>query len=207
MFFSFDGIDGAGKSTQLRLFAEWLRDKGYDVVSCRDPGTTKLGEAVRAILLGAEFRIDYRSEMLLYMACRAQLVQEVIRPALEQKKVVISDRFILANVVYQGCAGGIDPHEVWQVGKIATENLLPDLTFVLDLSPEQATQRLGDEQDRLESRGLKYFAKVRMGFLDQAAKFPETNLVVDATSSISEIQAQIQSAAEGKLLAGRTRNR
>lgn len=199
VFFSFDGIDGAGKSTQIQLFVTWLREQGLDVLTCRDPGTTTLGEAVRAILLGAAYRIDYRAEMLLYMACRAQLVQEVIRPALEQQKIVVSDRFILANVVYQGCAGGIDPEAVWRVGEIATEDLLPDLTFVLDLAPEEAGRRLGNRQDRLEARGLTYFEKVRAGFLEQAARFPASHLVVDASTSIDEIQTRIRMAAEAVL--------
>ena len=195
VFFSFDGIDGAGKSTQLKLFVYWLREQGHDVVTCRDPGTTQLGEAVRAILLGADYRFDYRAEMLLYMACRAQLVQEVIRPAIDQGKVVVSDRFVLANVVYQGSAGGIEPDEIWRVGKIATENLLPDMTFVLDLPLDVAAARLGEQQDRMEARGRDYFEKVRRGFLEQAARFPDTNVVVDASQDIDEIQQQIQAAA------------
>lgn len=199
MFFSFDGIDGAGKSTQLKLFVEWLRSLGHDVVTCRDPGTTDLGEAVRSILLGAEYRIDYRSEMLLYMACRAQLVEEFIRPAVASNKVVVSDRYILANVVYQGCAGNIAPDDIWQVGEVATKSLLPDMTFVLDLSPEAAAERLGDQQDRMEARGLEYFSKVRHGFIEQAGRFPDTNVVVDASQSIEQIQEAIRSAAKGKL--------
>lgn len=199
MFFSFDGIDGAGKSTQLTLFVEWLRGLGHDVVTCRDPGTTDLGESIRSILLGAEYRIDYRAEMLLYMACRAQLVDEFIRPAVASNKVAVSDRFILANVVYQGSAGDIDPDQIWRVGEVATKSLLPDLTFVLDLSPEAAAERLGDKQDRMEARGLEYFGKVRRGFIEQAERFPDTNVVIDAAQSIEEIQACIQAAALRKL--------
>ena len=108
MFFSFDGLDGVGKTTQMDLFVEWLRAAGHDVVRCRDPGSTPLGEAIREILLGHEFAISRASEMLLFMAARAQLVEEVIRPALDAGKTVVSDRFLLANVVYQGHAGGLD---------------------------------------------------------------------------------------------------
>ena len=135
------------------------------------------------------------------MACRAQLVQEVIRPSLDQGKVVISDRYVLANVVYQGCAGDIPPDEIWHVGEIATEQLLPDLTFVLDLSPEAAAQRLGDNQDRMEARGLEYFSKVRDGFRRQAARFPNSNVVVNAAQGIETIQQEIQAAAAQKLQA------
>jgi dTMP kinase len=108
MFFSFDGIDGVGKSTQLRLFCEWLADQGLAPVVCRDPGSTPLGEQIRRVLLESKEStpIGPRSEMLLYMAARAQLVDEVIRPALEAGRTVVSDRFLLANIVYQGYAGG-----------------------------------------------------------------------------------------------------
>jgi len=195
LFFSFDGIDGAGKSTQLALFHQWLRQQGHDVVVCRDPGTTQLGEAVREILLSATYRIDYRAEMLLYMACRAQLVQEVIRPALATGKTVISDRFVLANVVYQGCAGDVAAEEIWCVGKIATQALLPNLTFVLDLDPAEAARRLPERRDRMEQRGADYFTDVRRGFLQEAARFPDSNVVINAALDIDEIQRQIQQAA------------
>ena len=144
---------------------------------------------------GAEYRIDYRAEMLLYMASRAQLVQEVIRPALSAGKTVISDRFILANVVYQGCAADILPEEIWQVGEIATEKLLPDMTFVLDLPSAEAARRLPEKRDRLEQRGEDYFSAVRDGFLQQAARFPEQIVVIDATGEIDAIQHQIRQAA------------
>jgi len=199
VFFTFDGIDGAGKSTQIDLFIKWLEDAGHEVATCRDPGTTELGEAVRAILLGAEFRIDYRAEMLLYMACRAQMVDEFIRPALDTGKVVVSDRYILANVVYQGSAGGIPADEIWQVGEVATQSLLPDLTFVLDIEPEAAAARVGEKKDRMETRGLEYFTRVRNGFLEQAKRFPKTHAVIDASQSIEQIHADIRSAAEQKL--------
>lgn len=195
MFFSFDGIDGAGKSTQMTQFVDWLSDAGHDVITCRDPGSTDMGEAVRAILLQAKYRIDFRAEMLLYMACRAQLVQEVIRPALESGQTVVSDRFILANVVYQGSAGTVDPDDIWHVGEIATEQLLPDMTFVLDIAPEIAAERVGDRQDRLESRGLEYFTRVREGFLKQAMRYPEQHMIVDATQTIEEMQTAIRQAA------------
>jgi dTMP kinase len=196
LFFTFDGIDGAGKSTQMTLFVQWLRERGLTVSTCRDPGTTPLGEAVREILLGAEYRIDNRAEMLLYMACRAQLVQEVIRPTLERGETIVSDRFILANVAYQGSAGAMEPDVIWQVGEIATGQLLPDLTFVLDLDPESAAMRLGDNHDRMEARGLAYFANVRNGFLQQAACFPDSHCIVDASRTVEEIQTQIRAAAE-----------
>ena len=199
MFFTFDGIDGAGKSTQIRLFVEWLESNGHSVTNCRDPGTTAAGEAIRGILLGTDFRIDYRAEMLLYMASRAQLVSEVIRPALKRGDCVVSDRYLLASVVYQGSAGDIEPDEIWKVGEIATESLLPDLTFVLDLEPCAAAHRLGDKQDRIESRGLEYFTRVREGFLSQAQRFPDSHAVIDASQGIDAIQSDIRAAYTNKL--------
>ncbi|MFP6576922.1 MAG: dTMP kinase [Pirellulaceae bacterium] len=121
MFISFDGVDGVGKSTQTELFVEWLREQGRTVVTCRDPGSTELGERLRTLVLKAsDIKIDAESEMLLYMAARAQLVAEVIQPALAAGQVVVSDRFLLANVVYQGHAAGLDPQSIWDVGNVAT---------------------------------------------------------------------------------------
>ena len=196
MFFSFDGIDGAGKSTQMDLFVEWLTDLGHDVEVCRDPGTTELGEVVRDILLQAPYRIDNLAEMLLYMSSRAQLVQEFVRPAVQNGKVVVSDRYLLANVVYQGSAGGVNVDDIWNVGEIATGGLMPDLTIVLDLEPEEAAERLGKNRDRMESRGIGYFTEVRQGFITQAKRYADSHAIVDASQSIEQIQAQIRQAAQ-----------
>ena len=126
LFLSIDGCDGTGKSTQMELLTGWLTSSGHDVVVCRDPGSTPLGEEVRGLLLDrADLQIHRRSEMLLYMAARAQLVEEIIRPALESGKTVVSDRYLLANVVYQGHAGGLDVETLWEVGRIATDSVSP----------------------------------------------------------------------------------
>ena len=197
MFFSFDGVDGVGKTTQLNLFCQWLRSRGLDVVCCRDPGSTRLGERLRQIVLGdAETAIHRRSEMLLYMAARAQLVEEVIRPALESAKTVVSDRYLLANVVYQGHAGGLDVQQVWQIGEIATAGTRPTLTFLLDMSPEAACRRIQRGLDRMESQGADYLRRVREGFLTEAGRRPEEIVVIDAGRDIDCIQADIRSAAE-----------
>ena len=197
MFFSIDGGDGAGKSTQVALFCQWLGQQGREVVACRDPGSTPLGEAVRQLLLDRhDLRIDRRSEMLLYMAARAQLVEEVIRPALANGKTVVSDRYLLANVVYQGHAGGLDVATLWEVGRIATGGLLPDLTFVLDMPAEAAAKRLVRQPDRMELQGEAFHARVRAGFLAEAARQPDRIVVVSAAQSIEQVQAAIRRAAE-----------
>lgn len=197
MFFSFDGIDGVGKTTQINLFCEWLRARGRSVVTCRDPGSTPIGEAIREILLGHRGEgMSMQSEMLLYMAARAQLVADVIEPALAAGQTVVSDRFLLANVVYQGHAGGLGPDAVWQVGRIATRGIAPDLTFVLDMPPDAARARLNRELDRIETRGAEFRDKLRAGFLAEAARDPARIRVVPADRPVEEIQAEIRAAAE-----------
>jgi dTMP kinase len=192
LFISLDGVDGAGKSTQVKLLVEWFASRGREVLSLRDPGGTKLGEALRDILLHRqEIPLSMTAEMLMYMASRAQLVAEVIRPALANNQVVIADRYLLANVVYQGCAGGEDIEHIWQVGAIATGGLSPDLTCVLDLPVEVALSRLKGGLDRLESRGRAYLQKVQQGYLEQAQRLTGKVAIIDAQLSPPELHAQI----------------
>jgi len=199
MFISIDGGDGVGKSTQAELLAGWLRGRGREVVVCRDPGSTPLGEAVRNVLLDRhDLNIHRRGEMLLYMAARAQLAEEVIRPALEQGKTVVSDRYLLANVVYQGHAGGLDVPTLWQVGRIATGGLMPELTVVLDVPPALSAARLARPLDRMESRGAAFHARVREGFLAEAAREPERIVVVDAGGPIDEVQENVRNVVRKK---------
>lgn len=200
MFFSFDGVDGSGKTTQIELFCQWLREQSLHVVACRDPGSTRLGEAVRKILLEkSEIDIARRSEMLLYMAARAQLVEEVIAPALAAGKTVVSDRFLLANVVYQGHAGGLDVPTLWQVGRVATGGLEPDLTFVLDLPDHQAAGRLNRELDRMEQQGEAFRAALRAGYLAEAARRPERIAILDASRPIEAVQSDVRASAGREL--------
>jgi dTMP kinase len=203
MFFSIDGVDGSGKSTQVRLLAQWLAGLGHEVVTCRDPGSTALGEAIRALLLDRhDLAIHRRSEMLLYMAARAQMVEEVIRPALQQGKTVVCDRYLLANVVYQGHAGGLNVADLWQVGHLAVDGLMPDLALVLDLPVAAAVARLDRPLDRMEQQGDTFHARVRQGFLDEAARTPERIRVLDASRSIDEVQVDLR-AAVGRVLASK----
>jgi len=200
MFFSFDGVDGSGKSTQIRLLADALRQRGQQVVTCRDPGSTALGERLREILLHHHGTpIHRRSEMLLYMASRAQLVEEVIRPALAAGKVVLSDRFLLANVVYQAHGGGLDPTQVWQVGEVTVAGVMPRIIFLFDIPAERATGRIQRQPDRMEAQGLEYLERVRQGFLAEAARFPNQVVVIDADRPIETIHADVLRAAERAL--------
>jgi dTMP kinase len=198
MFFSIDGGDGTGKSTQAELFCQWLRQQGREVVACRDPGTTALGEAVRELLLDRrDLDIHRRSEMLLYMAARAQLTEEVIRAALREGKTVVSDRYLLANVVYQGYGGGLDVETLWEVGRVATGALMPHLTFLLDMPAAAAAARIGRQRDRMERQGEAFHARVREGFLTEAARRPHEIVVINAARPVDQVQAEIRQAARG----------
>jgi dTMP kinase len=189
LFLCLDGVDGAGKSTQCRLLADWLGEHGHSVVLCHDPGGTALGQELRQFLLHYRGSMSLTSEALLFMASRAQLVAEVVRPALEGGKVVIADRFLLANVVYQGHAGGLDPAQLWNVGMFCTGGLEPTLTFVLDLPLDVSLARRQQSADRIEGRGADYLDKVRAGFRAEAQRRPERFRVIDATPSPEQVQA------------------
>jgi dTMP kinase len=139
-----------------------------------------------------DLTIDRRSEMLVYMAARSQLVEEVIRPALDSGKTVISDRYLLSNVVYQGHAGGLDVERLWEVGRVATDGVMPDLTIVLDLPASEAARRIEGELDRMEQQGADFHSRVRRGFLQEAADRPKVIAVVDATRPIRQVQQDIQ---------------
>lgn len=205
LFLSFDGLDGTGKSTQCRRLATALKAAGVPVTHCVDPGGTALGARLRDLLLfGREYTISPRAEALLFMSSRAQLVDEVIRPALFRGEVVLSDRYLLANVVYQGHAGGLDPDDIWRVGAFSTGGLEPARTLLFDLPVELAVRRGKRDADRLESRGLMYMQQVRTGYLTEAARRPDRITVIDANSSEDVVADQVWAAVE-PLLNGRRR--
>jgi len=189
MFITLDGGDGCGKSTQIRLLAEKLQSQGCEVVCCRDPGSTPLGDAVRTILLNRqELHIADITEVFLFTAARSQLVREVIRPALATGKVVLSDRFLISTFVYQCYAGGVPTEVLKTISAEAVGETLPDLGIVLDTPYEVAVQRVGDRAapDRMERKGEEYHRRVREGFLKYAAE-SERYVIVDATPSPEEV--------------------
>ena len=195
-FFTFDGIDGTGKSTQSQLFCTWLQQHGHKVVTCRDPGSTALGEKLRELVLHPNHtEIGFRAETLMYMAARAQLVDECIHPALASGKTVVSDRFLLANIAYQAYGGELPVKDVWTLGQFATGSLQPHCTFLLDLDVETALDRLIGSGDRLERRGLSYFNRVREGFLIEAGRHDQI-VVINANRSVEAIQTDICQAAK-----------
>lgn len=194
-FISLDGIDGSGKSSQIGPLVRWLEGNGCTVTTCRDPGSTPTGDAIRAILLDRhDLHLSPTAEMLLYMAARAQLVSEVIAPALARGEWVVSDRYLLANVVYQGHAGGLDPDVIRQVGGVATGGLMPDLVLLLDVDLETSAARLDRPLDKLENRGDGYRRKLREGYLAEAARHREHIRVIDAGGTVDEVAAGIRAA-------------
>ena len=198
MFFVFDGMDGAGKSTQLHRFAEHLKSFiGRDVLVCKDPGTTQLGEELRELLLKDRgLDIHMRSELLMFITARAQLTEEVIRPALEVGKVVVCDRYVFSTVVYQGYGGEIQPELVWDLNQFATCGLVADMTFIFDLEPKVALQRVGASRDRMESRGIEYFEKLRHGFVTESGRFPIGVELIDASGTPDEVFELVLAAAK-----------
>ncbi len=199
-FISLEGIDGAGKSAQITRLADWLRSTGRHVTTCRDPGSTPVGDAVRAILLDRhDLQLAATAEMFLYMAARAQMVAEVIEPALARGEWVVSDRYLLSNVVYQGYAGGLDPEAIRDVGRIATAGRMPDLVLLLDVDLETSARRLARPLDKLENRGDEYRARLRAGYLAEAASQPDRMVTIDATGGIDDVAAAIRRAVAARL--------
>ncbi len=190
-----EGMDGSGKSSQVGVVAGWLAERGRTVVTCRDPGSTPVGDAIREILLHRhDLQMTAEAEMFLYMAARSQLVREVIAPALEAGSWVVSDRFLLSNIVYQGHAGGLDPDQVRLVGGLATGNLAPDLTLLLDVDLDTVSRRLDRPLDRLEARGQDYRQRLRDGYHREAARAAAT--IIDATADLATVSGLIIAAVQ-----------
>jgi dTMP kinase len=205
LFLSVDGIDGAGKSTQCRLLAQWLRAEGRSVTECRDPGGTLAGDRIRQILLDRSTGpMHPLTETFLYMASRAQLVEEIIRPAMRQGHLVLCDRFVLSTVVYQGYAGNLDPGQCWELGRMATNNTLPNYTFIFDMPVPAALQRKAGPADRIEDKGLDYLERVRGGFLTEARRDPERFLLINAQQPIQDVQMALRQEVS-RVLARHTR--
>jgi dTMP kinase len=192
MFLVLDGVDGAGKSTQLRLLAEWLRGSGHSVICLRDPGGTELGEKIRTILLDPASHISMNAETLLYLASRAQLVTDLIKPALDRGEVVLCDRFELSTIVYQGVAGGVSPDAIRHACELTRGDCVPDWTGILDLDPAAAAMRDVRERDRIERRGVEYFQKVRQGFRQESFRNPERVALIDADGDVDSVHQAIK---------------
>ncbi|MDO5016230.1 MAG: dTMP kinase [Eubacteriales bacterium] len=204
LFVSFEGIDGVGKTANLDLLQDYLCKKGYEVERPREPGGTLVGEEIRQILLSGKDRsLAAETELLLFLAARAQICREVIAPALEAGKVVLCDRFMDSSVAYQGYGRGLDPELVQRLNQFAVGGVVPDLTILLDLPLENARARQGlretEANNRMDAESDRFMDKVRQGFLTLAAQEPKRIKIIDAAGDLATVQAQIR-AEIGRIL-------
>ena len=196
----FDGPDGSGKSTQFRRFSAWVKGIGVPVTELREPGGTPIGERIREVLLDvAHEEMTLTCEMLLYMASRAQIVEEVVQPALERGDLVLADRFISSTHAYQGAGGGLPVESIDLVGNVAVGGWMPDLTVVFDVDPETASRRLNPLLDRMERKGETFHARVRAGYLEQVQRNPDHYILVDARPDEETVYTTVMESLEDRL--------
>lgn len=199
IFITMEGPDGSGKSTQIEMLKEYLEGKGYEIVLTREPGGTKISENIREIILNKEYtEMNDMTELLLYTAARAQLVGEVIKPALEAGKAVICDRFVDSTAVYQGMARGLGVDTVYEVNRHALQGLTPDITILLALSAEEGLARKKDQKelDRMELQKVEFHQKVAEGYLKLADLHPDRIYKIDATLPKETICDMIKDAIQ-----------
>jgi len=197
-----EGADGSGKSLQSKLLKEYLLERGFDVVTVREPGGTRIGEKIRDIIIDKEnTAMDSMTEVLLYAASRAQLTQEVILPSLNAGKIVLSDRFVDSSLVYQGFARGLGIDTVMKINSFALCGLMPDITFFLDLPATDGLKRVHsrEEPDRIEMEALSFHNKVYEGYLSLVEMYPERIKSIDASRDIQEVKRSIIEIVEKKL--------
>ncbi|MCK5578755.1 MAG: dTMP kinase [Planctomycetes bacterium] len=196
-----DGPDGGGKTTQTRLLVAYLRSRRVPLIKIREPGSTRIGEKIRKIILDPAFKdMSIRTEVFLYMACRAQLIEEIIKPALKKGKVVLCERFLSSSIAYQGRAGGLGEDNIKKVGRLATDRIEPDLTIILDIASAAGLKRVRHRRggkkkrklDRIEARKLAFHRKVRSSFLKMARLNPAKVKLVNAAGPRPQVQAQVR---------------
>ena len=202
MFLTLEGIEGSGKTTQINNISRFLENKGHDCVITREPGGTKIGRKIRSILLDPENKgLEPMAELLLYFSDRVQHVKELINPALSKGKTVICDRYFDATLVYQGYARGLDIKLITRLHEIVLEGLKPDITFLLDLSPEiglsRAWEQIGNgsrsgDETRFEKEALSFHEKIRAGYLELARLEPQRFRVIDASQGKNRVQMVIE---------------
>ena len=204
MFITLEGPEGSGKTTQAHLLAEYLKDKEVDLILSREPGGTSIGDKIRDILHDpTNTEMFPWAEVLLYSASRAQLVAQIIRPALEAGKVVVCDRYADSTMAYQGYGRGLDLAALREITHLATGDLTPDLTLFIDIQPEQGLQRRlsgGDEWNRLDQETLEFHRRVRSGYLELISMAPERWVTVDGSPSIDEVHQAVRSVVDTRMV-------
>ena len=203
-FFSLEGIDGSGKTTQIDMLIEALTAEGYSVVKLREPGGAKISERIREILLDPGFKgvMGDKTELLLYNAARAQVIHEIIQPALDAGKVVIADRFAWSTYAYQGYARGLGADMVQRLTELTCGSCFPELTVVLDIDVARGrarTAKRGEAPDRLEQEKAEFFERVRQGYLAAAREFPDCVAAIDADRSAQDVFADLYKLVKGRL--------
>jgi len=198
LFITFEGVEGCGKSTHSKLLFEYLKKSGYRVTHTREPGGTKLGEAVRRVLLDSPgICISDLTELFLFEACRAQIVKETIKPALDRGFIVISDRFSDATLSYQGYGGRVDIKAIKTLDRVATTGIIPDLTILLDIDTLEGLKRARKKGiDRMEKKDLSYHKRVRSGYLKLSKQCPGRIRRVEVSGKIPEVQVKIRSEVD-----------
>jgi dTMP kinase len=203
-FVVFEGPDGSGKSTQLKTLGALCKAQGLKVVEARDPGGTFIGEEIRELLLKRRDHVPgaadmaVRCETMLFMASRAQLVDEVIRPARSRGEVVLGDRFVPSTLAYQGAAGGMTREEIESAARVACGDVRPDVVLVFDVDESTAARRLNPLLDRMEAKGAAFHKKVREGYLAQAKERPEEFVVIDARGGADEVTGLMLNALKAR---------
>ena len=187
LFITFEGADGCGKTTQIKLVKDYLEKSGYEVVLTREPGAKGLGEKIREILLNYDGIVSDRCESFLFLADRAQNIDTIVNPAVEKGKIVLCDRHIDSTVAYQGYGRGLNLERINKLNLLATYGRVPDLTIVFDIDVETSMQRVGKEKDRMESAGIEFHNRVRNGYLEIAKNEPERVKVVDGREGIEKV--------------------
>ena len=191
LFITFEGADGCGKTTQIKLFQEYLQYRGFEVVLTREPGCAGLGQKIRDLLLNYDGEVSPVCESFLFLADRAQNVDIIVKRNVDMGRIVISDRHTDSSLTHQGYGRELDVDRIDMLNNIATSGLKPDLTFVFDIDVETSMQRIGKEKDRMESAGKEFFERVRQGYLKIAQKEPNRIKVINAVDNIDNIHSQV----------------
>lgn len=199
LFITFEGCDGCGKTTQLELLAKYLQDKGFDVITTREPGAKGLGVKLREILLNYDGEVSSNCESFLFLADRAQHIDTLVKPAIEAGKIVLCDRHIDSTAAYQGYGRGLDLKQINYLNDLATSGLKPDLTFLFDVDTETSMARVGKNKDRMERAGIEFQEKVRRGYLELAKNEPNRIKVFDSRKTIEQLHQEVLGTIAGIL--------